>query len=86
MRNFYITLGVWLLIIPALGISGVWKNRLVVATGVLVLAESIWPILIKKVSVKPRVKKKPKPKEETEMTFSQTDQNVTKENDTEEKA
>lgn len=38
--NHTVWLGVWLIFVPFLGISSVWKERLVILTGVAVLAAS----------------------------------------------
>jgi hypothetical protein len=56
-NNFYISLGVWLLLIPLLGIPNVWRGRLVMLTGVLLIVHAAWPVLVKKISQKPRIKK-----------------------------
>jgi hypothetical protein len=59
-NNFYISLGVWLMIIPLLGIPNVWRGRLVEVTGALVVGYAAWPFIFRKISQKPRVKKEKK--------------------------
>jgi hypothetical protein len=56
-NNFYISLGVWLIVIPILGIPGVWRYRIIELTGLFLVIHSAWPAILKRVSQKPRVKK-----------------------------
>lgn len=36
--KLFLWLGIWLIILPFLGIPGVWKERLLIFTGVVVIA------------------------------------------------
>ncbi|PIQ68195.1 MAG: hypothetical protein COV91_05400 [Candidatus Taylorbacteria bacterium CG11_big_fil_rev_8_21_14_0_20_46_11] len=36
--KLFLWLGIWLIILPFLGIPGVWKERLLILTGVVVIA------------------------------------------------
>lgn len=56
-NSFYISLGVWLIIIPILGIPGVWRYRIIELTGLFLVIHSAWPAILKRVSQKPKVKK-----------------------------
>lgn len=55
-NNFYISLGVWLIVIPILGIPGVWRYRIIEFTGLVLIIHSAWPSILKRVAQKPRVK------------------------------
>jgi hypothetical protein len=56
-NSFYISLGVWLIIVPILGIPGVWRYRIIELTGLFLVIHSAWPAILKRVSQKPRIKK-----------------------------
>ena len=84
--NFYISLGIWLVLIPLLGIPGVWRNNLITATGILLLLHVLWPVFLRKISEKSKFKKREKKdttKNKTkldisgkeEMTFGEITQN-----------
>ena len=47
-NNFYISFGVWLVILPLLGVPIVWKNILVLLSGIFLILVSVGPIILKK--------------------------------------
>lgn len=68
-NNFYISFGVWLVIIPLLGIPIVWRDALVFVSGIFFVLVSLGPTILKKL----QTKSKPKRKKETieqELKFS----------------
>ncbi len=76
-NNFYISFGVWLAILPFLGIPGTWKNTLVFLSGVFFIVTSLGPTIMKKLQIKPKAKKKSKISENilpqnNELKFSET--------------
>ena len=75
-NNFYISFGVWLVILPFLGIPGLWRSVFIVASGVFLVALSVGPIVLKKLQTKtkiPRKKKEsilpPPPENKAEITY-----------------
>jgi membrane protein implicated in regulation of membrane protease activity len=58
MRNFYISFGLWIIVIPYLGIPGTWKSALILLSGLFLILISIGPIVLKKLQTKPKPKKK----------------------------
>lgn len=66
-NNFYISFGIWIAILPFLGIPGAWKNVLVTLSGLFLILVSIWPAIMKKLQTKPKSRKK---KENNELRFS----------------
>jgi hypothetical protein len=52
--NFFISLGIWISLIPFLGIPRAWRDGLVVATGLFILVIFLGPIILKKLQTKPR--------------------------------
>ncbi|MEK7200859.1 MAG: hypothetical protein AAB672_01895 [Patescibacteria group bacterium] len=48
MRNFYISFGVWLIIITQLGVPIVWRDSLVFVSGLFLILVSVGPIILKK--------------------------------------
>ncbi len=56
--NFYISFGIWLAIIPMLGIPGVWKNWMMGISGLFLVIISLGPILAKRLQTKGRPRKK----------------------------
>ena len=63
-NNFYVSFGVWITILPFLGIPGAWRNTLVFLSGIFLILVSLGPIIIKKLQTKPKSKK------EQELKFS----------------
>jgi hypothetical protein len=64
-NNFYISFGVWLVILPFLGIPGTWRNTLVFLSGFFLILVSLGPAILKKLQTKSKPKKKSElPKEE----------------------
>ena len=57
-NNFYISFGVWITIIPFLGIPGTWRNTLVALSGLFLILVSLGPTLLKKLQGKSKIKKK----------------------------
>jgi len=57
-NNFYISFGVWLVIIPLLGVPIVWRDALVFLSGLFLLLVSFGPTILKK--LQPKVKNKNK--------------------------
>lgn len=55
-NNFYISFGVWIAILPFLGIPGTWRNTLIFLSGVFLILVSLGPIILKK--LQPKLKKK----------------------------
>lgn len=75
MRSFYVSFGIWIALIPYLGIPGTWKNILIAVSGLLIVAIAVGPIFLKKIQVKPKTKRKPaqnKIPENTEINQSQS--------------
>jgi len=70
-NNFYISFGVWLIILPFLGIPGIWKNTLVFLSGIFLILVSLGPTILKKLQPKQKVKRK-KELPEQELKFSNT--------------
>ncbi|MEK7669412.1 MAG: hypothetical protein AAB350_02360 [Patescibacteria group bacterium] len=57
-NNFYISFGVWLVIIPLLGVPIVWRDALVFLSGLFLLLVSFGPAILRKLQSKPKVKTK----------------------------
>ena len=57
-KHFLISFGIWITIIPFLGIPGVWKNSLIIISGLFLIFISLWPIILEKLEEKPKIKKK----------------------------
>ncbi len=51
-NNFYISFGVWITIIPFLGIPGTWRNTLVFVSGIFFILVSVGPIILEKLQPK----------------------------------
>lgn len=56
-NNFYISFGVWIAILPFLGVPGTWRNTLVFLSGLFLILVSFGPTILKKLQTKPKVKK-----------------------------
>lgn len=86
-NSFYISFGIWIMIIPFLGVPNTWKTILTVASGIFILVVNGSPIILKKVQGKPaRTRKKPEskaniiaPKEESKTDDAQTPSGVVSE-------
>jgi len=55
-NNFYISFGVWITIVPFLGIPGVWRNILVFISGIFLVLVSLGSILFKKLEIDTKLK------------------------------
>lgn len=58
--HFYISFGLWIALIPFLGIPSVWRNYLILASGLFISLLSLTPILLNKLQTKPKVVRKKK--------------------------
>lgn len=56
--NFYTFFSLWIIMVPFLGIPGVWKNALVSLSGLFLLLVISGPSILKKLETKPKTKKK----------------------------
>jgi len=56
--NFYIWFGIWLIILPFLGVPILWRNTLVFLSGLFLVMIYLWPNILKKLQAKPKTKKK----------------------------
>ncbi len=56
--GFYISLGVWIALLPFLGFPGGWRDILVNLSGIFLALTSLGPIVLKKLQTKPKQKKK----------------------------
>ena len=72
-ENFYISFGIWIALLPFLGIPSIWKNGLFVASGILLIIISTGPILFKAVQPKSKLKSKPKLKQSRVVLENTTD-------------
>ncbi len=66
--SFYISFGVWVAIVPFLGVPGAWRNTLVTLSGLFLVLVALGPILLKKLQTKPKAK----PRKKVELKFSDT--------------
>jgi hypothetical protein len=57
-NNFYLSFGIWLIIITQLGIPGAWIKILVFISGIFLVLVSLGPTILRKLQVKPKQKKK----------------------------
>ena len=55
-NNFYISFGIWVAILPFLGIPGSWKNVLVSLSGLFLVVVFLGPIILKKLQPKSKPK------------------------------
>lgn len=51
-NNFYLSFGVWLVIIAFLGIPSAWRNVLVFLSGIFLILVSLGPTILKKLQTK----------------------------------
>ena len=56
-NNFYISFGVWIIILPFLGVPGTWRNTLVFLSGLFLVLTALGPTILKKLQTKPKTKK-----------------------------
>lgn len=68
-NNFYISFGIWIAIIPLLGVPIVWRDTLVFLSGLFLVLVFLGPTILKKLQTKTKRKKDVKGKEE-ELRFS----------------
>ncbi len=62
-NNFYIWFGLWVAVLPFLGVPGVWKVYLTCASGIFLVLYAAGPMILKKLQTKPtKPKKKPSAK------------------------
>jgi hypothetical protein len=86
-NSFYISFGIWIAVLPFLGVPNNWKTILTIASGLLVVVVNAAPIILKKVQSKPtRARKKSEskaniiaPKDEPKKEDSETSNGVVSE-------
>lgn len=71
-NSFYISFGIWLIILPFFGIPGVWKSNLTSLSGLFLVLTALGPMILSKIQFKSGSKKdepvsSPVPKEEAEI-------------------
>ncbi|MEK7642531.1 MAG: hypothetical protein AAB392_01920 [Patescibacteria group bacterium] len=65
MRSkFYLYFSIWIILLSYLGVPNIWKVHLTTASGILLLAHSLWPTILKRLQTKPLRPKKLKPETE----------------------
>lgn len=57
-NNFYISFGIWIAILPFLGIPGFWRNTLVTLSGIFLALVFAGPIILKKLQFEAKPKRK----------------------------
>ena len=57
-NNFLISFGIWITILPFLGIPGSWKNTLISLSGLFLIFIFSWPVISQKLQIKPKIKRK----------------------------
>lgn len=57
-NNFYISFGLWIAILPFLGIPGNWRNTLVALSGLFLVLVALGPTILKKLHTKQKPKRK----------------------------
>jgi hypothetical protein len=55
-NNFYISFGIWLIVIPLLGVPIAWRDALVLLSGLFLLLVSLGPTILKKLQTKSKRK------------------------------
>lgn len=60
-NNFYISFGIWIAVIPFLGIPSSWRNILIFLSGLFLILVAIGPAILKKLQPREKVKKKIEP-------------------------
>ncbi len=57
--NFYVYFGIWVAILPFIGVPGVWKTYLICLSGLIIVFYALLPSILKKLQAKnPRPRKK----------------------------
>lgn len=56
-NNFYISFGVWIIILPLLGIPSTWKSSLIFLSGLFLILVSLGPVILGKLQTKEKPKK-----------------------------
>jgi hypothetical protein len=57
-NNFYLSFGIWLIVITQLGIPGTWIKIIVFISGLFLVLVSLGSVILRKLQVKPKPKKK----------------------------
>jgi hypothetical protein len=57
-NNFYLSFGIWLIIVTQLGVPGTWMKILVFISGLFLILVSLGPTILRKLQVKPKQRKK----------------------------
>jgi hypothetical protein len=57
-NNFYISFGIWIAILPFLGIPGTWRNTLISLSGIFLILISLGPTILKMLKPKTKTRKK----------------------------
>lgn len=57
-NNFYISFGIWITILPFLGIPGSWKNTLTILSGLFLVLVALGPGIIRRLQTKAKPKRK----------------------------
>ena len=47
-NNFYISFGIWVAILPFIGVPSIWKTILIVVSGIFVSVLNLTPLILKK--------------------------------------
>jgi len=83
-NSFYISFGVWLIIVTQLGIPGSWRDILIFVSGIFIILVSLGPSILNKLQSKPKLKRKQKrinsenmPSQNTDLKFSASEYNQT---------
>ncbi len=57
--NFYVYFGVWVALLPFIGVPGIWKTYLISVSGLIIVFYALLPAILKKLQAKaPRPRKK----------------------------
>jgi len=57
-NNFYISFGIWIAILPFLGIPSAWRYGLISLSGLFLVLVALGPTILKKLQPKVKAKKK----------------------------
>ncbi len=58
--NFYISFGIWIALLPFLGIPGAWRNTLITLSGIFLVLVAAGPLVLKKLQSKQKPVRKKK--------------------------